>query len=126
MTFEKKSLVFVSALLAVSVIAAFLVRGLASLAALSVTPAVHHIAFIRTSTICAAVLALAFSGSHWHRVELTRIGYAALILVAVKLIFEDLRLGHLEFTAASIFLFAITLIAVSRVRIPERNLRAQK
>jgi hypothetical protein len=51
--------------------------------------------------------------------ELTRIGYAALVLVAAKLIVEDLRLGHLEFTAASIFLFAITLIAVPRVRISE-------
>jgi hypothetical protein len=28
---------------------------------------------------------------------------------------EDLRLGHLEFIAASIFLFAITLIAVPRL-----------
>jgi hypothetical protein len=48
-------------------------------------------------------------------VELTRIGYAALALVAAKLVFEDLRLGHLEFIAASIFLFAVTLIAVPRI-----------
>jgi hypothetical protein len=39
-------------------------------------------------------------------------GYAMLALVAVKMVFEDLRLGHLEFIAASIFLFAVTLIAV--------------
>jgi hypothetical protein len=75
----------------------------------------HHLAFIRTLTICAAALALAFSGAHWRRVELTRIGYAALALVAAKLVFEDLRLGHLEFIAASIFLFAVTLIAVPRI-----------
>jgi len=56
--------------------------------------------------------ALAFSGSRWRRVELTRIAYATLALVAVKLLFEDLRHGQLEFIAASIFLFAITLIAV--------------
>ena len=37
------------------------------------------------------------------------------MLVAVKLIFEDLRQGHLGFVAASIFLFAITLIAVPRI-----------
>jgi len=120
--FEKKLLDFVSALLAVSALAAFLVAGLVSLVALEVTPATHHIALIRTLTICATVLTLAFSGSRWRRIELTRIGYAALVLVAVKLILEDLRLGHLEFTAASIFLFAITLIAVPRVRIPERHL----
>jgi hypothetical protein len=125
-TFEKKLLDFVSALLAVSAMAAFLVKGLVSLAALTVTPAAHHIAFIRTLTICATVLALAFSGSHWRRIELTRIGYAALVLAAVKLILEDLRLGHLEFTAASIFLFAITLIAVPHVRFPERHLKTQK
>ena len=125
-TLEKKLLEFVSALLAVSAISAFLVEGLVSLAALRVTPAAHHIAFIRTLTICATVLALAFSGSHWRRIELTRIGYVALVLVAVKLILEDLRLGHLEFTAASIFLFAITLIAVPRVRIHERHLTSQK
>jgi len=47
--------------------------------------------------------------------ELTRIGYAALALVAAKLVFEDMRQGHLEFIAASIFLFAVTLIAVPRI-----------
>jgi hypothetical protein len=35
--------------------------------------------------------------------------------VADKLLLEDLRLGHLEFIAASIFLFAVTLIAVPRM-----------
>ncbi len=47
--------------------------------------------------------------------ELTRTGFAALVLVAVKLVTEDLRLGHLEFIAGSIFLFALTLISVPRV-----------
>ena len=75
----------------------------------------HHLAFLRTLTICLTILALAFSGSHWCRIELTRISYVALALVAVKLVFEDLRLGHLEFIAASIFLFAVTLIAVPRI-----------
>jgi hypothetical protein len=118
-TFEKRLLDVVSAFVAVSAIAALLVEGLVSLTALRVNPGAQHIAFIRTLTICATVLALAYSGSHWRRMELTRIGYAALVLVAAKLIVEDLRLGHLEFTAASIFLFAITLIAVPRVRISE-------
>jgi hypothetical protein len=31
------------------------------------------------------------------------------------LVLEDLRHGHLEFIAASIFLFAVTLIAVPRL-----------
>jgi hypothetical protein len=89
-----------------------LVEGLMGLAALSMNPGPQHLAFLRTLTLCAAALALAFWGSHWRRRELTGMGYAMLALVAVKLVFEDLRLGNLEFIAASIFLFAVTLIAV--------------
>jgi hypothetical protein len=103
------------ALLAACAAAALLIVGLAHLLALSVPLGAHHLAFIRTFTICAAAVALAFSGAHWRRIELTRIGYAALALIAVKLVLEDLRHGHLEYIAASIFLFAITLIAVPRV-----------
>ncbi len=102
----------VSATLAIGAIAALLVEGLMRLIAFNVHPGAHHLAFIRALILCAAALALAFSGSHWRRRELTRMGYATLVLVAVKLVFEDLRHGHLEFVAASIFLFAVTLIAV--------------
>jgi hypothetical protein len=105
----------VSATLAVGAVAAMVVEGLMGLPALSMNPAPHHLAFIRTLTLCAAALVLAFSGAHGRRVELTRIGYAILVLVAAKLVFEDLRQGHLEFVAASIFLFAVTLIAVPRI-----------
>jgi hypothetical protein len=105
----------VFASMAAGAAAALLVQGLVGLIALSMIPGAHHVAFVRTLTLCAAALALAYSGAHWRRMELTRIGYAALVLVAVKLVFEDLRHGHLEFIAASIFLFAITLIAVPRV-----------
>jgi hypothetical protein len=105
----------VFAVVAIAAAAALLVQGLMALTALSVNPGAHHLAFIRTLTICLAALALAFSGAHWRRMELTRIGYATLALVAAKLVFEDLRHGHLEFIAASIFLFAVTLIAVPRI-----------
>jgi hypothetical protein len=105
----------VFAVVAIAAAAALLVQGLMSLAALSVQVGAHHLAFIRTFTICIAALGLAFSGAHWRRMELTRIGYATLVLVAAKLVFEDLRHGHLEFIAASIFLFAVTLIAVPRI-----------
>ena len=104
-----------SATLAVGAGAAMVVEGLMGLLALSMNPAPHHLAFIRTLTLCAAALALAFSGAHGRRMELTRIGYATLVLVAAKLVSEDLRQGHLEFVAASIFLFAVTLIAVPRI-----------
>lgn len=103
------------AALAVCAVAALVVEGLVGLIALKVIPGAHHLAFIRTLTLCATTLALVFSGAHWRRVELTRLGYATLALVAVKLVFEDLRHGHLAYIAASIFLVALTLIAAPRV-----------
>lgn len=103
------------AVMAMGVLAAYAVQGLASIAALKVIVAAHHVAFIRTLTVCAAAIALAYSGAHWRRMELTRVGYATLVLVAVKLVFEDLRHGHLAFIAGSIFVFAITLMVVPRV-----------
>jgi hypothetical protein len=105
----------VSASLAILAVAALLVHGLVGLTALRVNPEAHHLAFIRTLIICVAALALAYGGAHWRRMELTRLGYATLALAAAKLVFEDLRHGHLEFIAAAIFLFAITLIAVPRI-----------
>ena len=114
-SWRRQVLHLVPAALAVCVLAALLVEGLLWLVALRRAPEAHHVAFIRTLILCAVALALAFAGSRWRRVELTRIAYATLVFVAAKLLFEDLRLGHLEFIAASIFLFAITLIAVPRM-----------
>ena len=116
----------VFAVLAIAAAAALLVQGLMALTALTVNPGAHHLAFIRTLTICLAALGLAFAGAHWRRMELTRIGYATLVLIAAKLVFEDLRHGHLEFIAASIFLFAVTLIAVPRIaRMGQRGHKAE-
>jgi hypothetical protein len=92
--------------------AALLVHGAF---ALGIAGDAFHIAFIRTFVTCALALALAFCGSRWQRVELNWIAYAALVFVAAKLLFEDLRHGHLAFIAASIFVFAVTLIAVPRL-----------
>ncbi len=103
------------AVLATSAVTALVVQGLTGLVALRVIPGAHHMAFIRTLTICMATIGLAFGGAQWGRAELTKIGYAALGLLAVKLALEDLRHGRLAFIAASIFLFAITLIIVPRV-----------
>ena len=114
-TWQRQILHLVSASVALGAVAALLVVGLMALAAFWVHPGAQHLAFIRTLTLCAAALALAFSGAQWCRIELTRIGYATLALVAVKLVFEDLRHGHLEYIAASIFLVALTLIAVPRL-----------
>lgn len=114
-SWTRQALSIVFAALAIGAVAALAVQGLVGLTALTVNVGAHHLAFIRTLTVCVAAIALAYSGAHWRRLELTRIGYAALALLAVKLVVEDLRHGHLAFIAGSIFLFAITLIVVPQV-----------
>jgi len=105
----------VPAAIAVCGLAALLVQGLLGLLALVLVPDVYHIAFIRTLITCALALLLAYSGSRWQRTELNWIAWATLTFVAAKLLFEDLRHGNLVFIAASIFLFAVTLMAVPRL-----------
>jgi hypothetical protein len=103
------------ATLAAATVTALLVAGLTELAALRIQPGAHHLAFIRTLTLCSVALALVFAGAHWRRIELTRLGYGALVLVAIKLVVEDLRHGHLAYIAASICLVALALIAAPRL-----------
>jgi hypothetical protein len=74
-----------------------------------------HIAVICTLTGCALALALAWLGPRWQRIELVWLAYATVVAVAAKLLFEDLRQGHPEFLAISIFLYAVTLIFVPQV-----------
>jgi hypothetical protein len=109
---KQQILQLTTAALALFALAALLVEGILFLVFQGATPDAPHIAFIRTLILCAVAFGLAFSGSRWRRAELTRIAYAAVALVAIKLLFEDLHHGRLEFIAASIFLFALTLIAV--------------
>ena len=75
----------------------------------------HHVAFLRTLTVCAVALAIGFEGSRRGRPELTHLAYAALALLGVKVLFEDLRHGQMGFAAASIALFAVTLMGVPRL-----------
>jgi len=112
---QQQVLHFVPALIAACAVAALLVQGLLGLASLAVSLDVFHVAFIRTLTVCSIALAFAFGGSRFGRLEMSRIAYAALAFVAAKLLFEDLRHGRMEFIAASIFLVALTLIAVPRL-----------
>ena len=105
----------VPALLMVLAITALTAQGSVWLVAHLITPDASHVAFIRTLVLCAIALVLAFAGSRSRRPELRRIAYATLVFVAAKLLFEDLRHGHLGFIAGSIFLFALTLIGVPRL-----------
>jgi hypothetical protein len=112
---RQQTMVMLFAAMATAALTALLVQGLMGLIALKVIPGAHHLAFIRTLTICVAAMGLSFGGARWGRAELTKIGYATLALLAVKLTVEDLRHGKLAFIAGSLFLFAITLIVVPRM-----------
>jgi hypothetical protein len=105
--------------------AALLVTAAAHGLALGLALGAHHLAFLRTLVLCGMALALAFAGPRLRRMELSRVGYATLALVAVKLVTEDLRHGHLAYSAGSIFLFAIALIAVPRVTRRSSRLQAK-
>lgn len=103
------------AALAVASIATALIAAMAGLAAHAIAPSALHVAVIRTLAACALALALAYLGPCWHRIELVWLAYGSIALVAAKLLLEDLRLGHPEFIAASIFLYAVTLILVPQI-----------
>jgi hypothetical protein len=104
-----------SATLAVASMATVLVSALVWIVAAVITPGASHVAVVRTLAACSLALALAGLGPRWQRVELVWLAYATLALVTAKLLFEDLRQGHPEFIAASIFLYAVTLILVPRL-----------
>lgn len=112
---QQQAMAIAFALTATVAVTALLVQALMWLVALRLIPGAHHLAFVRTLTICVVAIGLAFCGARWGRAELAKIGYATLGLLAVKLAAEDLRHGQLAFIAASIFLFAITLIVVPRI-----------
>ncbi len=111
---KSQALHFVSAWWAAFCIAALLARGILGITALFVVPLNFHIALVHTLAICLMAIILAFVGAQG-RLEMKRIAYAALAVVAIKLLFEDLRHGHMEFVAASFFVFAVTLITVPQL-----------
>ena len=106
---------FVPALLAVCAFIALLVHAVLAAAASFTVLELHHVAFLRTLTICIAALAIAFGGARWGRAQLTHLAYVLLAFVAAKLFFQDLQHGRMEFIAGSFALFAITLITAPRV-----------
>jgi len=112
---QQQVLHLVPALLGVFAAAALLAQGIVRLVALGMTADVFLVALIRSLTVCSIALALAWGGSRWERLEMSRIAYAALAFMGAKLLFEDLRLGHMQFISASLILFAMTLIGVPRL-----------
>jgi hypothetical protein len=112
---QQRLLQTISASLAVGALATLLLTALVWLTSVVIAPSAFHVAVIRTLTGCALALVLAFLAPRWDRTELVWLAYATLVLIALKLLLEDLRLGHPEFIAASIFLYAVTLMLVPRL-----------
>lgn len=112
---DQRVLQLLAAMLAAAAAITFLVSALVWLAEATMTAGASQVAVIRTLIISGVALALAFSGSMWHREELVWIAYGALALVTAKLLLEDLQHGHPAATAISIFLYAMTLILVPRM-----------
>jgi hypothetical protein len=114
-SWQRQALEFIPALVATCGLTALLARGVLAGTASVISLDAHHVAFLRTLTVSLVALALAFAGSRVGRAALTQLAYVALAFVAAKLVFEDLRHGRMEFISGSIFLFAMTLIAVPRL-----------
>lgn len=113
-TWSARALRLLSAALSLGAGAALLVWGLVRVTVGS-SPGAEHLALLRTLTGCALALLLAWSGSRRHRRELVWLAWTSVVCLAAKLLFEDLRHGHLAFTAASIFAYAVTLLTMPRL-----------
>jgi hypothetical protein len=112
---SRQALHLVAALLAAWPLDALLTHGLVRAAAQFLTPSAFHIALVRTIALCGLAVALTLAGSRLGRVALVRAAYTLTAFAAAKLFFEDLRHGRLDFAAGSIFLVAVTLIAIPRL-----------
>ncbi len=98
---------FATAGLAVVVIVA-LVGSRAELSA-------SRLSVIRTIVNCALALALGFLGSHWKRIELGWVAYAAVAFGTLKLLFEDLRFGNAASLVVSLLFYGLILILLPRL-----------
>jgi hypothetical protein len=105
---------FVPLVLAASALCAAIVHGVVFISSTSQMSA-HHLALLRTAAISGVSLCAAMAGSVAKRGLEKRLAYGCLVFMGAKLLFEDLRTGHMEFAAASVFIFAITLMAVPRI-----------
>jgi len=114
-TVSQRLLHLLRASIPVCAFSALLIHGALTLAGTLFAPGAHHVAFLRTLAMCAVAFAIAFTGSRWARPELTQLAWAALAVVGVKLLLEDLRHGHMGLVAASIAIFAVTLMSVPRM-----------
>ena len=73
------------------------------------------LAMLRTLVVCVIIVVSSVIGSRWNRIELTRIAYGAIGLCALKLLFEDLRLGTPGSLAVSLLFYGSVFVVVPRL-----------
>jgi len=95
--------------------AALVVVATVSLAAARIELAASRLSVVRTVVNCALALALGFASSHWKRVELGWVAYAAVAFGALKLVFEDLRFGNAASLVVSLVFYGLVLILLPRL-----------
>lgn len=105
----------VPALVASLAIAAMTVVALYSLVTRRVQLNSSQVAGIRTVVTCLLALCLGFAASRWKRRELGWIAYTAVALGAVKLLFQDLRLGNARSLVVSLVFYGLILILLPRL-----------
>ena len=106
---------FALALTAWCAVCAVLTHLLAMAIGLLLRPEAAHVALVRTIALCLLILAIVITGARLERAAMIRVAYVLLGLVAVKLVFEDLRHGNFGYLAASIGIVAGTLLAMPRI-----------
>ena len=79
-----------------------------------------HIAGIRTVVTCVMALTLAWLASRLGRPELGWLAYVAVGLGALKLAFEDLRIGNAALLVVSFLFYGMILILLPRLLKPSR------
>jgi len=95
--------------------AALVVVAIVSMAAGRLELAASRLSVIRTIVNCALALALGFLGSHWKRIELGWVAYAAVAFGTLKLLFEDLRFGNAASLVVSLLFYGLILILLPRL-----------
>ena len=106
---------FVPALLFAFGLVALATRALVGAAAAFTPVDPFLLATIRTVMLCLLAVGLATAGARLARPQLLRVAWLALAFVTAKLLFEDLRHGQMGYIAASIFVVALTMLAVPRL-----------
>jgi len=105
----------VPALLVGFAVAALAVSAIVGLTGGGTGLVASRLSMVRTIVDCAVALALGYAGSHWKRVELGWVAYAAVGFGTLKLLLEDLRFGNAASLVVSLLFYGGVLILLPKM-----------